>query len=302
MENELAEPVSWGMTDLAHEVAQAAMENRAAVESSEVEKGRDIDAVHGQALRDYAQFEQLIGGAFDFLKRIGHPASGMAADLGSGTGAGACILSKFQNIQKVYAVEYSRYFVEKIMPLVFAEKKGDHRKIQRAISDFNRLDLEDHSLGVILDIDSFHHSEDLDRTLKECARVLDQDGVIIAVDRAWPDRYTQDQLEALLDTEFPAPLKQKYGIPVEQHFTRRDFGEHEYTIGQWFACFRRNGFDPCVFLLRHPPTLNRLWLRLPTFSFSMAWSSLLHRLGFRRLWAYGYSKARVMFVCRKAAE
>jgi hypothetical protein len=84
MKNELAEPVYWGMTELAHKVAQAAMENRAIVESAEVENGQDINKIHGQALRDYAQFEQLIGGAFGFLKKIGHPAVGIAADMGLG--------------------------------------------------------------------------------------------------------------------------------------------------------------------------------------------------------------------------
>jgi hypothetical protein len=106
----------------------------------------------------------------------------------------------------------------------------------------------------------------------------------------------------MLNTEFPDHLKKKYNIPLDQHFTRRDFGEHEYTIKEWFAFFNRNGFEPSVFLLRHPPALNRFWLRLPTFDFSMAISSLLYQLGSRRLWAYGFTRARVMFVCTKVLK
>jgi ubiquinone/menaquinone biosynthesis C-methylase UbiE len=302
MKNNLASPLFWGMTDLAHEVARKAMENRANVEVDEVEKGQALENVHGQALRDYKQFEQLIGGALSFLKKIGHPAGGVAVDMGSGTGVGACILSKFGAIGKVYAVEFSEYFVEKVMPLVFEKYDANTEKIQRVVSDFNRLDIGDNSLGIILDIDSFHHSEDLDRTLQECYRVLGPKGAIIAIDRAWSDRYMRAQLESKLDIEFPDYLKTKYNIPLEQHFTRRDFGEHEYTIGDWFAAFKKNGFEPSVFLLRHPPALNRFWLRLPTFEFSMILSSLLHRFGSRRLWAYGYAKERVMFVCRKVTE
>jgi hypothetical protein len=127
-------------------------------------------------------------------------------------------------------------------------------------------------------------------------------GVIIAIDRAWSDRFTREQLETKLNTEFPDHLKKKYNIPLDQHFTRRDFGEHEYTIKQWFTLYRKNGFEPSVFLLRHPPALNRFWLRLPTFEFSIALSSLLYRIGFRRLWAYGFTKARVMFVCTKVLK
>jgi len=299
MKAELAPPLFWGMTDLAHEVAREAMENRATVEVSEVENGQALESVHGQALRDYKQFEQLIGGALSFLKKGHHPAGGVAVDMGSGTGVGACILSGFDEVEKVFAVEFSEHFVEKVMPLVFEKYNANIEKLQRVVSDFNNLKIDDGSLGIILDIDSFHHSEDLDRTLQECQRVLAPGGVIIAIDRAWSDRYTSEQLDTKLNTEFPDHLKKKYNIPLDQHFTRRDFGEHEYTIKQWFTFFRKNGFEPSVFLLRHPPGFNRFWLRLPTFEFSIALSSFLYRIGLRRLWAYGFTRARVMFVCTK---
>ena len=302
MKTELTQPLYWGMTDLAHEVAREAMENRATVEVDEVEKGQALENVHGQALRDYKQFEQLIVGALSFLKNCKKPAGGVAVDMGSGTGVGACILSRLEAVEKVFAVEFSAHFVEKVMPLVFEKYNANIEKIQRVVSDFNHLKIEDGSLGIILDIDSFHHSEDLDRTLQECQRVLAPGGVIIAIDRAWSDRYTREQLETMLNTEFPDHLKKKYAIPLDQHFTRRDFGEHEYTIKEWFAFFKRNGFEPSVFLLRHPPALNRFWLRLPTFDFSMAISSLLYRIGFRRLWAYGFTRARVVFVCTKVIK
>jgi SAM-dependent methyltransferase len=297
--NNLKPTLTWGMTDLALLTAKEAMENRANVEMSALDGGQSLEKTHGQAVRDYAQFEQLIGGAFAFLRHIKKLERGVAVDMGSGTGVGACILSKFDVIEKVYAVEFSEYFVEKIMPVVFKKYEAKNAKIQRVISDFNRLDLEDGSLNIVLDIDSFHHSEDFDRTLDECSRVLASNGVIIAIDRAWPDYYTQEQFKVMLDRQLPDRLKQKYGISPSQSFTRRDFGEHEYTICQWFDYYIRHGFEPSVFILRHPPALNRFWLRLPVFKFSMALSSLFYRFGFRRLWAYGFATSRVMFVCTR---
>ncbi|HEX7541762.1 MAG TPA: class I SAM-dependent methyltransferase [Anaerolineales bacterium] len=302
MTTNLPEAMYWGITELANDVAMQAMDNRASVEVDAVERGEPLDKVHGQALRDYEQFTQLISGAFSFLTKIGHSAGGISVDMGSGTGVGACILSKFITIKKVFAVEFSEHFVCKVMPLVFDKYQAECEKIQRVVSDFNHLEIKDGSIDIILDIDSFHHSEDLDFTLKECHRALGVEGVIIAIDRGWPNSCKQDELEAKLDVEFPDPLKKKYGIPLGKHFTRRDFGEHEYTIRQWFTYFKNNGFEPAVFRLWHPPTLNRIWLRLPTFDFSMALSSLLYRLGFRRLWAYGFTKARVMFVCKKVTR
>jgi ubiquinone/menaquinone biosynthesis C-methylase UbiE len=297
--NKLKPFLTWGMTDLALVAAKEAMENRANVEMNALDEGQSLEDTHGQAIRDYAQFEQLIGGAFMFLQKIKKPAHGVAVDMGSGTGVGACILSRLEEVEEIYAVEFSKFFVEKIMPVVYNKFEAQSTKIQRVVSDFNCLNVEDGSLNIVLDIDSFHHSEDFDRTLDECSRVLAKDGVIIAIDRAWPDFYTQEQFKNMLDRELPDRLKQKYGIPSGQVFTRRDFGEHEYTIRQWFDYYKRHGFEPSVFLLRHPPALNRIWLRLPTFKFSMALSGLLYQLGFRRLWAYGFATTRVMFVCTR---
>ncbi len=302
MDDNLAPALHWGMTKLALAVAREAMENRANAEMKAFDEGQPLEKIHGQALRDYGQFEQLIAGALSFLKKTGKEAEGTAVDLGSGTGVGACILSKMGCMEKVYAVEFSHYFVEKIMPVVFEKYQADKKKIQRVVGDFNCLDLPDGSVQNILDIDSLHHSEDLDQTLEVCRRVLTENGIIIAIDRAWPDSYTQEQFKTMLDRELPGPLKIKYGITPSQSFTRRDFGEHEYTIRQWLDCFKRHGFEPAVFLLRHPPAMNRLWLNLPTFEFSMTLSALLYRLGFRRLWAYGFSKNRVMFVARKTTN
>lgn len=299
MTKNLPDAVYWGMTELARDAAMHAMDNRAKIEVNAVEQGESLDKVHGQALRDYEQFSQLIGGAFSFLKKIGNSASGFAIDMGSGTGVGACILSKLSFIKKVFAVEFSEHFVWKVMPLVFDKYKAEGEKIQRVVSDFNHLEVENGLIDIILDIDSFHHSEDLDFTLKECHRALGVKGVIIAIDRAWPDIYKKDELEAKLDVELPDLLKNKYGIPLNKHFSRRDFGEHEYTIQQWCESFKKNGFEPVVFRLWHPPILNRIWLRLPTFDFSIALSSLLYRLGFRRLWSYGFTKTRIMFICNK---
>lgn len=298
-DNSLKPAIFWGMTGLALVTAKEAMDKRADSEMADLQKGLTLQDTHGQAVRDYVQFKQLIDGACSFLQKIKRPAHGAALDLGSGTGVGACILSKRSQIDLVYAVEFSQYFVQKIMPAVFNTYRADQPKIQRVVGDFNHLEVENGSINILLDIDSLHHSEDLDATLEECKRVLAPDGAIIAIDRAWPNSYTQEQFDAMLDRDLGERLKKKYGIPPEQRYTRRDFGEHEYTLRQWFDGFKRHGFEPAVFLLRHPPTLNRIWLRLPTFDFSITLSSLLYRLGLRRLWAYGYATTRVMFVCTR---
>lgn len=295
---ELTEPLYWEMV-LISDTAMAAMDHRAGEESAKVEEGTLIDIAHEQAVRDYAFFEKMVKGAITLLKWTGNPAAGDAIDLGSGTGVGAVILSKFDRIKKVYALELSVEFVKQIMPMVFERFDAQVDKIQRVVGDFNHVDLLDGSLDMVLEIGAFHHSEDLDITLKECYRVLKKGGTLIAVDRAWPDRYTREELEAKLDVELNDNLKRKYNIPVGESFTRRDFGEHEYTLKEWHEFFSRNGFDCASLVERHPPILNRIFLRIPTFKFSIWFSALMYRMGSRRLWIYGFSKRRVLFVCVK---
>lgn len=297
MKNE--EILYWKMTRLALQEAKEGMDNRAKQESNALEKGNNIKEAHGQALRDLPQLQEFLMAGFDFLKRIGHSVDGAAVDVGSGTGVGAAILSRLPFISKVYAVEFSEQFVRSIMPVVFESIQADTARIQRVVGDFNNLEIPDLSLACVLDIDSFHHAEDLDFTLRECARVLKPGGVIVAVDRAWNDHYTRAQLEAKLDVELNDNLKKKYGIPEGQSFTRRDFGEHEYTIREWMALFEKNGFKGMVFSQWHPPMFNRIWLKLPMQKIFMFLNALLYRLGTRRFLIYGFGTTRRLFVCIK---
>lgn len=296
---ELTPPLYWKMTDLALKEAKDGMDHRAKEEIEAVEQGMDLKATHGQAIRDFAQLNDFIQAGFDFLRRVNHQVAGEAIDVGSGTGIGGGILSRFDFISKVYAVEFSEQFVLSIMPVVFDSIKADMPKIQRVVGDFNNLQVPDASQACVLDIDSFHHAEDLDFTLRECARVLKTGGVIVSIDRAWDDHYTRAQLEAKLDVELNDNLKKKYGIPEGHSFTRRDFGEHEYTIREWLDLFARNSFEAMVFSQWHPPFLNRIWLRLPMQKIMMAVNSILYKFGKRRFWIYGFGTTRRLFVCIK---
>ncbi|RME91410.1 MAG: class I SAM-dependent methyltransferase [Anaerolineae bacterium] len=299
MVKKLSPPLYWKMTELALDKAQIGMDHRAQEEIRAVKQGISLRDAHGQALRDFSQLKDFVLAAFDFLQRIGHRSRGQAIDMGSGTGVGAGILSRMDFIDKVYAVEFSEQFVRLIMPLVFESIGADTAKIQRVIGDFNNLQVPDSSQAYVLDIDSFHHSENLDVTLKECARVLKTGGAIIAVDRAWDDHYTREELEAKLDVELNPLLKKKYGIHPDESFTRRDFGEHEYTVHEWMTAFERHGFDAVVFSQWHFPTLNRIWLRLPMQRFAMWLNAFWFLLGKRRLWIYGFGETRRLFVCIK---
>jgi SAM-dependent methyltransferase len=301
---QLRDPLYWPMTQIIHTKAMESMDNRAKVEMGEVKGGVDIADVHGQAVKNYPTFERLIGGAADFLNWIGRPLQGRGADLGSGTGVGACITAKMPRVSEVYAVECSELFVTDVMPEVFNKFSGPVEKIQRVVGDFNALHVADESLDFLVEIDSYHHSEDLALSARESFRVLKPGGVVIAVDRGWPDHVPQAELDAKLDKEFNPNLKRKYGIPENARFTRRDWGEHEYTFRQWESVFQENGFESIAFIQRRPYIRgsNFLLTRIPSLKISYWLASRFYRKEQGgRFPIYGWAPQQVVFIFIKKA-
>ena len=179
----LRKPLYWKPTDLVHQKAKKSMDFRAHSEKEEIKKGERIEIVHEQAVRDYSYIKELINFGIKFLKRKGVDVGGVVLDLGSGTGVGASILSEHAEFSNILAVEISESFVNQIMPLVFENFNANTELIQRVVGDFNHIEMKDNSVDAIIELDSFHHSEDLPRTLEECYRVLRNGGVMICIDR-----------------------------------------------------------------------------------------------------------------------
>lgn len=295
-------PLYWNVIKLAHKRARKSMDSRALQEKEKIKKGERIEIVHEQAIRDYSYYKELIKFGFDFLLRQRVKIEGIGLDLGSGTGVGACILSEiFPNI-KIYAVEISENFVKQIMPLVFSHFNADVNRIQRVVGDFNKIELGNETVDTIIELDSFHHSEDLNMTLRECFRVLKPEGVMVCVDRGWPDRISQFELNSKLDVQLNPNLKTKYHVPLDKKFTRRDFGEHEYTLSQWQNSFQKDGFEVDIFSQWHPPFFNSLLLKLPTSKILLYFCLLQKKLGVKQHIIYGFNSTRRLFICRKIVK
>lgn len=274
------------------------MATRVQHELEEYAISKDLAAVHGETVRNYMEIKQMMMGAMHFLERIGFPVKGVAADMGSGTGVVASILSKQNQIDKVYAIEYSSHMVVSLMPFVFSHFGAHVQKIQRVIGDFNNIQLPKDSIDLVAEVDSYHHSEDLELSAREAWGVLRHGGVVIAIDRAWPDSTSQQDLDRMLDVEFSPKLKEKYGIPVEKKYTRRDFGEHEYTLRMWDDAFRSTGFDSVFLVQDHPriPGANLILTRLPTFQWSIDRAVEKFKRGERFIKVYGWAPQKVTMI------
>jgi SAM-dependent methyltransferase len=191
-----------------------------------------------------------------------------------------------------------------IMPLVFQRFSADSSKIMRVVGDFNRLELNDACLGGILEVEAFHHSENLAATLSECHRVLRPGGLLILIDRAHPDHMSEEGLQGLLAKEYGSEFLARYSLrPGGEQITREWWGEHEYRIKDWLESCAAVGFDPSVISSMYTGyrIVDGLLRRIPgSMKVSLLLAALRWRWGRRRLAALvPRTASTTLFVCVK---
>jgi len=144
-------------------------------------------------------------------------------------GAGSCwlssSLSKLNDVEQVYALDFSEFLLTKIAPEVMKYIGADEKKIVRVVGDFNQLEFDDSFFDFVFFDATLHHVTDLDNVLAEVRRVLKPEGMLIAIRE---------------------PV-----VPIFRPWTKWSFGKHErrygvteniYYISQWRRFFEHNGF------------------------------------------------------------
>jgi len=169
--------------------------------------------------------------------------SGVGVDAGAGPLTFAAILAKKPDVCRVYGVEICQPIIEVLASKVSDFILGDKtNKVIGVVGDFNEIKLPDESVDFIFDYVSFHHSDNLESTMKECKRILKRGGFVLCFDRGRPDFYTQEDLNELLDVEYPEAERDFFGWPRGK-FTRRMNGEKEYRLKDWKNAFLNVGFS-----------------------------------------------------------
>lgn len=100
-------------------------------------------------------------------------------DLGCGGGWLTGYLSKFDSVNKVYALDSSKYFLFDMMPKVIALMNGREEKIIPIEGLFSPLMFGDGMLDVVVASSVLHHADSLETVLREIRRVLKSDGVLV---------------------------------------------------------------------------------------------------------------------------
>ena len=173
---------------------------------------------------------------------IGQEYKGVVMDLGAGRGTCSAIMTSYPEVQKVYAVEYAKTMLEEIFPYAMKRVGGDMDKMVLCHGSFNNLKVPNNSVDYVVEGGSFHHSEDIIKTIEETFRVLRPGGWFVGIERSWPNNMSNKSLDAIRLKELSPNQKKLYGIPLKQHISRATWGEHEYRHCDWQHYFSSIGF------------------------------------------------------------
>jgi ubiquinone/menaquinone biosynthesis C-methylase UbiE len=100
-------------------------------------------------------------------------------DVGCGGGWLTAYLSQNKMVKNIIAIDSSENYLEKFLPNVVSQLKGDYSKIETVQGLFTPIMLEDESVDLIVISSAVHHAESMNAILVEFKRVLKTGGILI---------------------------------------------------------------------------------------------------------------------------
>lgn len=176
---------------------------------------------------------------------------GVGLELGAGCGLLSATVAGMPRVERMVAVEICEEAVRRLIPKVSQKLLGQAaHKVTPVIGSFDDVRLPDGSVDFIVEIDSFHHSGNLERTFGECHRVLKPGGIALCFDRCHPDTLSDEEVDRMLSEVYSKRFLAANHYPTDITLTRRENGEHEYRLFEW-----RRGFESAGLRLRKARSL-----------------------------------------------
>ena len=192
-------------------------------------------AVQPEVLQDLIKISQKSFNTPDFR--------GVGIELGAGLGLLGIVISKSPQVEALVSLEICKTFVTDAIPAAAKELLGsDAKKIIPTYGSFLNYEISDNEIDFAVQIESLHHSYDLQKAADELFRILKPGGFLFSLDRSHPDSVSKDTLNSLLDHEYPKSWLEHHGYPTEQPMSRRENGEHEIRDSEWRNTFEKSGF------------------------------------------------------------
>jgi SAM-dependent methyltransferase len=160
--------------------------------------------------------------------------SGKVLEIGAGTGFISSSLSTYSETVEVFALDYDKYTVEKLMPLVQWSLGAETKKMVRVIGSYNKMQAEDNTFDTIVAVGSMHHSEDVRATFNECFRVLKPGGKFIVSDYVLDNHLRQEEFNGMMDMplnecDVQSILDGQNNTKVKTNRTISEHGRPSYT-------------------------------------------------------------------------
>jgi ubiquinone/menaquinone biosynthesis C-methylase UbiE len=102
----------------------------------------------------------------------------VVADIGCGMGWLSAFLAKRKDVSKINCIDSDLDLLNKV-PEMFKLFRANTEKIRLIHGKFQPILFDDNSIDIIVASASMHHSDDLQSLLKECYRVLSDNGYLV---------------------------------------------------------------------------------------------------------------------------
>jgi len=170
-------------------------------------------------------------------------------DLGSGSGWLTSLLSNYENVKEIYALDANENNLLEFMPKVVSVMNGNDLKIQPVLGVFDNLEHLGTKFDLIVASASVHHSDNIQKTLASCKSALKKDGKLIILNE-FPSsklryifRVTKNFIKIIQNVlkenfTYETPL-----ISSHEIIYNRTLGDRTYCHEQYIAYIKNAGFD-----------------------------------------------------------
>lgn len=170
------------------------------------------------------------------LKQKGVNFRGCVLEIGAGSCWFSSVLSKFHEVEEIYALDFSENILKNIAPAMMDYLNAEAKKIIRVKGSFYNLSQLDKLFDFVVCDQTLHHADYPVRLLKAINNVLKQDGCVVCVRE--PVAPKLSILRTISKRIFGAK-ERKYGVT-----------ENIYTLNEWREIFLKGGFHVVVYSLR----------------------------------------------------
>jgi SAM-dependent methyltransferase len=168
-------------------------------------------------------------------------------DLGCGTGWLSALLSRFDQVESIIALDADSHNLETMLPEVCHALGADMRKVKPTRGLFQPLPFENGELDLVVASSAVHHAQDIISLFLELRRVVKDDGLIIALNETpapnWNHivRMGRSSLRAI--AENVTGRIRRFGPRVSSLGLLYDpyLGDVAYSRKQWDFIFKSSG-------------------------------------------------------------